>query len=46
VEDNAEYACSQVTVAESLLQDTLSSVDHNILHPIRVSLKEKWGMFT
>jgi hypothetical protein len=41
VEDNAEFACSQVTTAERLLYKTLALVSRNILHPIQVSLKKR-----
>jgi hypothetical protein len=41
VEDEAEFACSQVTVAEKLLHETLASVHRNILPPVWVSLKRE-----
>jgi hypothetical protein len=40
-----EYACSQVAIVERLLQEMLASIGQNILHPTRVSLKKKRGMF-
>jgi hypothetical protein len=43
VEDNVEYACSQVTVVKRLLREALASVGQNILHLIQVSLKKKEG---
>jgi hypothetical protein len=36
-----EFTCSQVTAVERLLHETLASVDWNILHQIRVSLKKR-----
>jgi hypothetical protein len=41
VEDNMEFACSQVTDAERLLHETLASVGRNILRLILVSLKKE-----
>jgi hypothetical protein len=43
VEDNMEFACSQVTVVERLLRETLASVSQNILNPIWVSFKKEEG---
>jgi hypothetical protein len=45
VEDNAEFTCSQVTVAERLLEETLASVGQNILHSIRISLKKEGNVY-
>jgi hypothetical protein len=42
VEDEAEFACSQVTTAERLLHETLVSVHWKILHPVQVSLRRDW----
>jgi hypothetical protein len=36
VENEAELAYSQVATAERMLHDTLASVHHNILRPIRL----------
>jgi hypothetical protein len=36
-----EFACSPVTVVERLLQEMLSTVSQNILHPIQISLKKE-----
>jgi hypothetical protein len=41
VEDNMEFACSQVIDAERLLHETLALVGRNILRLIRVSLKQE-----
>jgi hypothetical protein len=41
VEDEAESACSQVTIVKRLLYETLASVHRNTLHPVRVSLKRE-----
>jgi hypothetical protein len=41
VEDSAEFTCSQVTVMERLLRETLTSVGRNVLHLIWVSLKKE-----
>jgi hypothetical protein len=38
--DDAELTCSQVIDVESLLHDTLVSVDRNIMRPLQVSLKK------
>jgi hypothetical protein len=40
VDEGAEFACSQVTMTEVLLHETLPSVGQNILRSIRVSLKK------
>jgi hypothetical protein len=40
VENEAELAYSQVTIAEGMLHDTLASVHCKILHPIQVSLRK------
>jgi hypothetical protein len=45
VEDEAEFACSQVTTAERLLHETLASVHWKILHPVQVSLRRDWVLF-
>jgi hypothetical protein len=44
VEDNMEFACSQVAIVERLLHETLASVGRNILRPIRVSLKKEMNV--
>jgi hypothetical protein len=44
VEDVAKSTYSQVTTTETLLHDTLASVDQNILRPIRVSLKREQNL--
>jgi hypothetical protein len=41
VGDEAESACSQVTIAERLLYEMLASVNRNILRLIRVGLKKE-----
>jgi hypothetical protein len=41
VEDNVEYACSQITITKRLLREMLASVSQNILHLIRVSLRKE-----
>jgi hypothetical protein len=43
VEGNTELACSQLTNVERPLRYTLASTDWNIMHPLRVSLKERKG---
>jgi hypothetical protein len=39
--DEAESVCSQVATIETLLHETLTSVDQNILGSIRVGLKKR-----
>jgi hypothetical protein len=41
VEDNAEFVCSQVTVVDRLLHETLASVGRDILCLIQISLKKE-----
>jgi hypothetical protein len=41
VEGDEELTCSRVTDTEKLLHDTLVSANRDILHLLRVSLKER-----
>jgi hypothetical protein len=41
MENSTEQACSRVAATDKLLREALAMVDQDILHPIRVSLKEK-----
>jgi hypothetical protein len=41
MEDEAEFSCSQVTITEKLLHETLALVHQKILCPVQVSLKRE-----
>jgi hypothetical protein len=41
VKNRAEHACLRVATADRLLGEVLTMVDRDILHPIRVGLREK-----